>query len=84
MKTYLDFFEELCRIPHGSGNTKAISDYCVSFARERGLRFRQDAANNVVIVKEATPGREQDPVVMLQSHLDMVAVKEPELDFDFS
>lgn len=84
MKTYLDFFGELCRIPHGSGNTKAISDYCVSFARERGLRFRQDAANNVVIVKEATPGREQDPVVMLQSHLDMVAVKEPELDFDLS
>ena len=28
-KNVLSFFEDLCAIPHGSGNTKAISDYCV-------------------------------------------------------
>ncbi len=43
------FFEEICAIPHGSRNTKAISDYLVQFARDRGLRFRQDEWNNVVI-----------------------------------
>ena len=47
----LGFFEALCAIPHGSGNTNEISDYCVRFARERGLAVWQDAANNVVIVK---------------------------------
>ena len=36
------YFEKLCSIPHGSGNTKAISDYLVSFAREQGLRYIQD------------------------------------------
>ncbi len=83
-KTYRDFFQELCQIPHGSGNTGAVSRYCMDFARERGLEAWQDEAGNVVIVKEATPGREQDGSVMLQGHLDMVAVKEPGLDFDFT
>ncbi|WP_434309040.1 aminoacyl-histidine dipeptidase [Hominifimenecus sp. rT4P-3] len=83
-KTYLEFFKELCRIPHGSGNTKAISDYCVSFAKARGLAVRQDALGNVVIRKAAAPGRELEDGVILQGHLDMVAVKEPDLDFDFT
>ena len=43
------FFEEICAIPHGSRNTKAISDYLVRFAQDRGLRFQQDEWNNVVI-----------------------------------
>ena len=30
------YFEEICAIPHGSGNEKAISDYCVAFARSHG------------------------------------------------
>ena len=71
------FFEELSAIPHGSRHTKAISDWCVAFAKARGLAVRQDGANNVVIVKEAAPGYEQAPTVMLQGHLDMVCEKEP-------
>lgn len=69
------FFEDLCRIPHGSGNTKAISDYCVRFAQERGLRCVQDAVNNIIIWKGGTPGYENAPTVILQGHLDMVAEK---------
>lgn len=83
-QTYLNFFQELCKIPHGSGNMEAISQFCLDFAKERGLAAWRDAACNVVIVKEATPGREKDGGVMLQGHLDMVAVKEPDLAFDFS
>ena len=52
-KNVLSFFEDLCAIPHGSGNTKAISDYCVKFAESRGLEVHQDGLNNVVIVKPA-------------------------------
>ena len=50
------YFEEICQIPHGSGNTKAISDYLAGFAREHGLRYLQDTTNNVVIFKEASKG----------------------------
>ena len=78
----LGFFETLCAIPHGSGNTKEISDYCVRFARERGLAVWQDAANNVVIVKEASAGYEAAPAVILQGHLDMVCEKDPDCDLD--
>lgn len=81
-KSYLDFFKELAAIPHGSGNTKAISDYCVAFAKRRGLRYLQDRANNVIIWKAATNGSAE--TVILQGHLDMVCAKREELSFDFT
>ena len=71
------FFEEICRIPHGSGNVTAISDYLVDFAGKRQLFCRQDDLKNVIIVKEASPGYETEPAVILQGHMDMVAVKKP-------
>ncbi len=78
------FFEEICNIPHGSRNTKAISDYLVQFARDRGLRFRQDEWNNVVIFQPGTPGYEDHPPVILQGHMDMVCEKEPDCPLDFA
>lgn len=78
------FFEEICQIPHGSGNVKQISDYCVSFAKERGLRYRQDEFYNVIIWKEASQGREDRPAVIIQGHLDMVCVKESGCTKDLS
>ena len=81
-KTVFHFFEELCAIPHGSHNTKAISDYLAAFAQARGLRYRQDELNNVIIWKGATPGYEDAPAVMLQGHMDMVAEKEADCPKD--
>ena len=71
------FFEELCAIPHGSGNTKAVSDWLVDFAKDRGLRYVQDQLNNVVIFQDAAPGYESAEPVILQGHMDMVCEKEP-------
>ena len=71
------FFEELCAIPHGSGNTKAVSDWLVDFAKARGLRYVQDQLNNVVIFQDAAPGYESAEPVILQGHMDMVCEKEP-------
>ena len=79
--TYLDFFKALAAIPHGSGNTKAISDYCVDFAKRRGLRYLQDENNNVIIWKDATNG--SDETVILQGHLDMVCVQRDGRNIDF-
>lgn len=78
-----EIFEQICAIPHGSGNTKQISDFCVDFAKERGLRYHQDEINNVVIYKEASAGCENAEPVILQGHLDMVCKKNDDLDFDF-
>lgn len=78
------YFEDLCAIPHGSGNTKAISDYCVAFAKAQGLRWLQDELNNVVIFKPGTAGYEDAPAVMLQGHLDMVAEKDADCPLDMS
>ncbi len=66
------FFEEISAIPRGSGNEEGISRYLAGFAEARGLRFVRDSANNVVIYKAGSAGREQEPPLMLQAHMDMV------------
>ena len=73
----LHWFEELCRIPHGSGNTQALSDYLVQFGRDRGLAVQQDELGNVILCKPGTPGYENAPAVMLQGHMDMVCEMAP-------
>ena len=78
------YFEQICAIPHGSGDTARISDYCVAFAKDHGLWYRQDALNNVIIKKPATVGYEDHPAVILQGHLDMVCEKAPDCPIDFT
>ena len=78
------YFETICAIPHGSGNTSAIVDYCVRFAEERGLSWYRDTANNLVIRKPASPGYENSETIILQGHTDMVCEKNPDVDFDFT
>ncbi len=68
-------FRQICAIPHGSYNVKKISDYLVDFAKKNNLEYRQDEAFNVVIKKPATAGFEQKAPVIIQGHIDMVAVK---------
>jgi len=70
------YFEKICSIPHGSRNTKAISDYLVSFAVEHGIRYEQDELNNVLMYQEGTCGYEEHAPVILQGHMDMVCEKD--------
>lgn len=67
-----EYFEKLCSVPHGSGNTKIISDLCVGFAQELGLKYRQEKCNNLIIWKDASPGYEKAEPIILQGHIDMV------------
>ena len=76
-------FESLTRIPRGSGNEKGVSDFLFSFAKQHRLEVVQDPSLNVIIRKNATPGYEKSKRVILQGHMDMVAVKEDDIDFDF-
>ena len=69
------YFEKIASIPHGSGNTKQISDYCKNWAIEHSLEYYQDASNNVIIIKEASAGRENEEPIIIQGHLDMVCEK---------
>lgn len=82
-KEVMYYFEEISKIPHGSFNCGPIADYLEGFAKEHGLECHRDAANNVIIIKEATPGYEDAPAVILQGHTDMVCQKAPGSDFDF-
>ena len=76
------YFEKLCSYPHGSGNTKQISDYLVEFAKEQGLRYIQDELNNVILFGEGTCGYEDHEPVVLQGHMDMVCDKDADCPID--
>ncbi|RKD21966.1 dipeptidase D [Caminicella sporogenes DSM 14501] len=76
-------FEDLTRIPRGSGNEKEVSDFLVEFAKKNGLEVIQEECLNVIINKPATPGYENSPRVILQGHMDIVCAKEEGLEFDF-
>ena len=77
------FFEEISRIPRGSGNEAAVAAYLVEWAEKRGLAAQEDSHHNVYIRKAASPGKEARPAVMLQGHLDMVCEKEAGCTHDF-
>lgn len=83
-KSVFTFFEEICRIPHGSGNVDAISDYLRQFAGDRHLFCIQDELKNIIIIKEASAGYEEEEPYILQGHMDMVAVKEPDCSLDMA
>ena len=78
------YFEEICAIPHGSRNTRMISDYLVNFAKAHDLRYIQDEADNVIIFGDATPGYEDHPAVILQGHMDMVCEKDADCPIDMA
>ena len=76
-------FSKIASIPHGSGNTAAIADYCLKFAADNGLKGKKDEFGNVIIKKSASNGYEKHPTVILQGHLDMVCEKTPDCNIDF-
>ena len=77
------YFEKLCTMPHGSGNTKIISDYLVSFAKEQNIRYIQDQLNNVILFARASTGYEDHEPVIIQGHMDMVCEKDADSPINF-
>ena len=82
-KPYCYYFNEICKIPHGSYNEKALSDYFVEFAKKHNLKYVQDESYNVVMYKDASAGYENAAPLMLQAHMDMVCEKNKSSDHDF-
>ncbi|MBR5313921.1 MAG: aminoacyl-histidine dipeptidase, partial [Clostridia bacterium] len=77
------YFEEICSIPHGSGNEEQIAQYLCNFAKENGLEYYRDEYNNVLIKKNASSGYENKDSVLLQGHTDMVCEKNGDTIHDF-
>lgn len=82
-KAVFGYFEEITKIPRGSGNERGISDYLVAFAKEYNLEVIQDKALNIIIKKPGTLGYENVPPVIIQGHLDMVNEKNKDTQHDF-
>jgi len=82
-KTAYEYFVELSKYPRCSGSEKPASDFLVEFGRARGLDTRRDEALNVLIKKPGAIGRENEPPIILQAHIDMVCKKDDGVEHDF-
>ena len=83
-QSVLEIFKEITRIPRESGHEEKMTAFLQKFAADRGLDCRTDATGNVVITREAAPGKENVPAIVLQSHQDMVCEKNSGCDHDFA
>ncbi len=82
-KLVWEIFDEITKVPRPSKKEEKIIAYLIEFAQRHGLACRRDKIGNVVITKPATAGYEERPMVVLQSHMDMVCEKNSDVDFDF-
>ncbi len=79
----LEYFVEISKIPRASFNEEKIADYIENLAHEHNLKTHRDEIHNLVVYKDGTAGYENNPTVILQAHMDMVAEKTPESTHDF-
>lgn len=77
------FFDEINHIPRPSKHEERMIEYLRQFGESHGLETVTDKAGNVLIRKNATPGHEQAPTLVLQSHMDMVCDKVAGCEKDF-
>jgi len=77
-------FEQILKIPHCSGNEKALGDYIISVAERLNLAWKRDDVGNVVVEKKASAGHENAETIILQGHMDMVGEKNSDVDHDFT
>ena len=76
-------FDQITKVPRPSRHEDKIREYLLNYAKEHNIEAKTDEVGNVVMMKPATPGRENAPVVVLQAHMDMVAEKNSDVDHDF-
>jgi len=77
------YFEEICRIPRPSKKEERIRRFILEFAAANGIAAKTDGAGNILLLKPASPGYEDRPTVVLQSHMDMVCEKNSDRKFNF-
>lgn len=78
------YFEQISKIPRGSGNLDFIVGYLVEFAKQHHLDYATDSFHNVIIKKPSSIGLEGMPAVIIQGHIDMVVVKTNSCQKDLS
>ena len=76
-------FDAITKVPRPSKREGKIIEFLVNWAKEHNFEYKKDATGNVVMRVPATPGYEDRPTVILQSHMDMVCEKNSDLEFDF-
>ena len=81
--TVLEHFKTITTIPRESGHEGPMTAYLTGWAQRHGLACKTDGIGNVCITREAAPGKENVPTLVLQAHQDMVCEKKAGVRHDF-
>jgi dipeptidase D len=77
-------FAALNSIPRPSGHESAARAYVKQIAEAADATWQEDSAGNIVVrVRATSPGETSTPSVVIQSHLDMVCEKRPDITHNF-
>jgi len=78
-----EIFSKLAKTPRESKNEAGAVKLMAHLAKKAGLETKTDAVGNLVVKVPATAGCKDMPIIVLQTHLDMVCTKNEETIFDF-
>lgn len=81
-KAVWQHFYDLTQIPRPSHHEQAATSYVAEFGRSLGLETVVDDVGNVLIREPASAGMGGHATTVLQSHLDMVALKASDAPVD--
>ena len=76
-------FYLLTQVPRPSGHLQKVQQFLLDWAKEHGIEAWKDNAENIVMRKPATPGKEGRKCAVLQAHMDMVPQKVDESTHNF-
>ena len=83
-ESVLDIFKEITRIPRESGKEGPMTSFLCKWAEDHSFEYKKDETGNVLIIRPASPGKENVPAIVLQAHQDMVCEKNQGFSFDFA
>ena len=78
------WFGEITAIPRESSNEAGMIEFLRDFAQKRGYDCDVDEAGNVFMNIPPTTGYEDQPAVLFQAHMDVVAAVDDGVEFDYA
>lgn len=77
------YFEEISKIPRGSGNEKRIGEFIYNLAKSKGYKVKKDKVGNILVEIQPSEGSKNANITVLQCHLDMVCEKNEGVEHNF-
>jgi len=82
---FWEYFDKICKIPRGTGKEDQIREFIKIEADKFGFQTEIDEIKNIAVkIPSTNKTLNKQTKIILQSHMDMVCIKDDTIDHDFS